>query len=44
MTGTIRNTVDGKDLVVRYTQTLSSLVENTSYSEVLEQMRQDLGR
>ncbi len=32
------------DRVVRYTQMLSTLVENTSYSEVLEQMRKDLGR
>jgi hypothetical protein len=31
------------DMVVRYTQMLSTLVENTSYSDVLERMRKDLG-
>ena len=30
------------DMVVRYTQMLATLVENTSYSDVLERMRQDL--
>jgi hypothetical protein len=31
-----------EDLVTKYTQMLSVLVENTSYSEVLEQKRRDL--